>query len=96
MVEQTQPAIFSIVLEKNYKFENGRMFLKISRLKDNFLGSGFTSAVLRIPEVRTMLTISVITGKSSGRNVSTTNLVGKGLSTHNVLEDALVILSISI
>ena len=58
-----------------------------------------TSAVLRndgnIPEVRKMLTISVITGKSSGRNLSTKHLVGK-VSTHDVLEDALVILSSSI
>ena len=54
-----------IILERNDKFETGRKFLKIAGFKDNFLKSGFTSAVLgddgNIPEVGKALTISVIT-----------------------------------
>ena len=76
------------------------MFLKISGFKDNFLGCGFTSAVLRndgnISEVREVLTISVITGKSSGRKLLIKNLVGRGSRIHDAVDVVWMIVSISV
>ena len=85
---------FSIILDKNDRFETGRKFLRISQLKPNFLINGFTIADFRsdgkMPldnaQFANIRIIGASTGKTSRRRV-----VGIGSRGQDAFDESLII-----